>query len=95
MREVRLISAFNLFNLSVKGGIAMNRRTALLAAIAFCAMCSAVFALYGVNNEGTWPKTWPKELEPLRKQSRTLVGPEVATQHFEIPFTKREEFEAA
>jgi hypothetical protein len=73
----------------------MNRKTALLAAIAFCAMCSAVFALYGVSDEGTWPKTWPKELEPLRKQSRTLVGPMVATQHFEIPFTKRDEFEAA
>ncbi len=73
----------------------MNRRTAVLAAIAFCAACSAVFALYDVSDEGTWPKTWPKELEPLRKQARTLVGPEALQSHYEIPFTKRAEFEAA
>jgi hypothetical protein len=48
-----------------------------------------------VNNSGTWPKTWPKELEPLRKQAHTLVGPMVETSHYAIPFTKREDFEAA
>jgi len=73
----------------------MKRRTAFLAAIAFCALVSTVYALYSVSNEGTWPKSWPKELEPLRKQSRTLVGPVAPTRHYEIPFTKREEFEAA
>ena len=65
-----------------------------LAAIAFCAVGS-VYALYLVSNEGTWPKSWPKELEPLRKQSRTLVGPKVEYRHYAIPFTKREEFESA
>jgi len=34
-------------------------------------------------------------LEPLRTQSRTLEGPEAAQRHYEIPFTKREAFEAA
>jgi hypothetical protein len=73
----------------------MNRTIAVLAAIAFCAVASAVYADYGVSEEGTWPKSWPKELEPLRKQARTLVGPLVAQSHYEIPFTKREEFESA
>ena len=50
--------------------------------------------LFG-RDKGDWPGSWPKELEPLRKQSRTLVGPMVEYRHYAIPFTKREEFEAA
>ena len=73
----------------------MNRTTALLAAIAFCAVCSAVYADYSANDKGMWPESWPKELEPLRKQSRTLEGPLVPQRHYEIPFTQREEFESA
>jgi hypothetical protein len=74
----------------------MKRTTAFLAVIAFCAVCSTVYALYSVTDKGTWPESWPKELEPLRKQSRTFNGP-VAPQHkhYEIPFTKREDFESA
>ncbi len=73
----------------------MKRTTAFLAALALCALCPTVYALYSVADKGTWPESWPKELEPLRKQARTLVGPMVAQAHYEIPFTKREEFEAA
>ncbi len=73
----------------------MKRTTALLGAITFFAISSAAYALYGFSNEGTWPKSWPKELEPLRKQSRTLVGPHAPFEHYQIPFTKREEFESA
>ena len=72
----------------------MKRIIATLAALTLCA-ASSVYALYSVANEGLWPKDWPKELEPLRKQSRTLVGPELEYRHYAIPFTKREEFEAA
>ena len=72
----------------------MNRSIALVAALTLGA-ASSVYALYSVANEGLWPKDWPQELEPLRKQSRTLVGPLVEYQHYAIPFTKREEFEAA
>jgi len=72
----------------------MKRTTALQAAIALCVVCS-VHADYSVQDEGTWPKSWPKELEPLRKQSRTLEGPLQPQLHYAIPFTKREEFEAA
>ena len=58
----------------------------------FCVVCS-VHALYAITNEGAWPKNWPKELEPLRKQSRTLVHQTLAIH--EIPFTNRGEFESA
>ncbi len=73
----------------------MNRRTALLAAIACLTASSTVHALYAVWDKGMWPESWPKELEPLRKQSRTLAGPKVVYRHYLIPFTKREDFEAA
>src|SRR5438128_2352472 len=77
----------------------MKKRLAFLAAmfltaIGFCAVGPA-YALYTVSFTGDWPKTWPKELEPLRKQARTLVGPQVEYRHYAIPFTKREEFESA
>jgi hypothetical protein len=73
----------------------MKRATVFLAAIAVCAVSSVLFADYTVANKGIWPESWPKELEPIRKQARTLVGPEVENRHYEIPFTKREEFESA
>ena len=72
----------------------MKRTFALLAAIALGAVCCA-YADYGVEDRGTWPKSWPKELEPLRKQSRTLEGSLANIVFYEIPFTTREEFEAA
>ena len=65
-----------------------------LAAIALCAV-GPTYADYSVSFKGEWPKSWPKELEPLRKQARTLVGPRVEYRHYAIPFTKREEFESA
>jgi hypothetical protein len=72
----------------------MKRTTVLLAAIAFCAVGTA-FADYSFRDEGTWPKTWPKELEPLRKISRTLIGNKQLLRHYAIPFTDRDEFESA
>ena len=65
------------------------------AIVVVCAITSAALALYEVIDEGIWPRTWPAELEPLRKQARTLEGPMVAARHYEIPFTNRAEFEAA
>src|SRR5262249_57130330 len=82
-------------NLNLSGGIAMKRTIASLTAIAICAVCSAVYAEYSVSDKGMWPESWPKELEPLRKQARTLVGPKVEYRNYAIPFTKREEFESA
>lgn len=73
----------------------MNRMTTFLALIACCIACSAARADYGVQDKGTWPESWPKELEPLRGQARTLEGPLQLLLHYAIPFTKREEFEAS
>jgi len=72
----------------------MNRRTALLATVALFVAGSA-HALYKVYDRGEWPKSWPAELEPIRKQARTYEGPVVLYRFYLIPFTKREEFEAA
>jgi hypothetical protein len=72
----------------------MKRTTAFLAAIAFCAVCS-VYAEYGIQDKGTWPESWPKELEPLRKQARTFEGPSFPQWFYLIPFTDREDFESA
>ena len=72
----------------------MKRTIVILAALTLCA-ASSVYALYSVSNTGDWPQTWPKELEPLRKQSTTFVGPEVESQHFSIPFADRDTFERA
>jgi hypothetical protein len=69
--------------------------TVLFVAGFFLAAWSAAYALYEVANKGTWPESWPRELEPLRKQARTSTGPRAARPHYEIPFAKREDFESA
>jgi hypothetical protein len=73
----------------------MKARIALLATAAVFGLCSAAHALYSLDESGKWPKSWPRQLEPLRKQARTFVGPTVAQQHFAIRFTDRAEFESA
>ena len=56
---------------------------------------SVVCAEFSVQDKGTWPASWPSELEPLRGQSRTLEGPKQPLLNYAIPFAKREAFEAA
>jgi hypothetical protein len=73
----------------------MARTTAWLTAITVCVAGSTAHAVYSVSNTGDWPKTWPAELEPLRKQARTLIGPMAAFRHYPISFTNRDQFEAA
>lgn len=73
----------------------MKRLCILLATVTLLTFCSTASALYSLSETGEWPKTWPEELEPLRKQARTLVGPQVENEHYAIRFTKKEEFEAA
>jgi hypothetical protein len=75
--------------------ITMRRTTILLAAIILCTLCSTTSAIWSVADEGRWPEAWPKELELLRKQSRTMVGGMINLIKYQIPFTKRGEFEAA
>jgi hypothetical protein len=72
----------------------MKPAIAFFAAIVLCSACP-LYADYGVEDRGSWPADWPKELEPLRAQARTLEGPLLPLLHYAIPFTKRETFEAA
>lgn len=73
----------------------MQRTTAVLAAVVFLTVSTASYAVYSVADRGTWPESWPEGLELLRKQSQTYVGPMLAHEHYLIPFTDREQFEAA
>lgn len=69
-------------------------RLVIVALIVLCAACST-HALYTFGIEGTWPGYWPKELEPLRKHSRTLSHCSSWKDIHEIRFTNREDFESA
>jgi hypothetical protein len=73
---------------------AMKRVSAVLFAFICCVVCS-VRGDYSVEDQGAWPDTWPDELDGLRPQARTLEGPLRPQLHYAIPFTSREEFEAA
>jgi hypothetical protein len=73
----------------------MKRLTICLVALSLGIVCSAARADYSVKNHGSWPADWPQELEPLRKRAQTLEGPLVPNLHYAIPFSTREEFEAA
>lgn len=73
----------------------MKSTNGFLAAVALPVICSTACAAYSVSLTGGWPKSWPKELEPLRKQSMTFVGPTVPALHYGIPFSKRGDFESA
>jgi hypothetical protein len=84
-----------LIYLYLYGGITMKRAIAFLAAVAVYVVCSTVYAAGTVIDKGTWPESWPKELEPLREQSRTFIGGLARYEHYAIRFTKREEFESA
>jgi len=44
-------------------------------------------------DHGTWPDTWPKELEPYRDQAQTVDG--MHSMVYKIRFDKREDFEKA
>jgi len=85
----------------------MKKATVLVGLIILCAASSA-HALWleaPCSQGGVWPKNWPNELEPLRKQSRQLVAAGVGQPNappathtisrFEIPFADREQFESA
>ena len=76
-----------------KSAIALTTALIVLVASILIFGVNSAYALYQVTNEGEWPKNWPKELEPLRNQSRTLTHNQLNIH--EIPFTSRGEFESA
>jgi hypothetical protein len=63
----------------------------LVSSILLTPLC---FGLVQLERQGAWPVDWPKELEPYRKQAKTII---VATGSqedvFEISFRNREQFE--
>jgi hypothetical protein len=72
----------------------MKQTITVLSAAVACAICLTAYADYSVMDSGDWPKSWPTELEPLRRQARTLEGPLVLNLHYAIPFTNRAAFES-
>ena len=72
----------------------MKRNATLLAAILLCTV-GTVYAISFGGPGGTWPQSWPKELEPLRKQAWTWEHGCSGDMSYDIPFANREEFEAA
>jgi hypothetical protein len=72
----------------------MKRAVAVLVALLLLSSASA-YALWGVSATGEWPGTWPKELEPLRKQAKSYTHLDSERKFHEIQFKDREEFEAA
>jgi hypothetical protein len=70
------------------------RRYVFLLAIILAPLAS--FALVQTEDRGTWPAGWPVELEPLRKQARTIgVAHGLQENIYDIRFAAREEFERA
>ena len=73
----------------------MKRTVTFLVANAVFAACSTASALWLVSDTGAWPKSWPKALEPLRVQSSSIEHGEADLKIHHIPFTDRDDFEAA
>jgi len=74
----------------------MRQKSVLaLAGVTASLIACVCFADYIVTDRGIWPDSWPKQLDPLRKQSSTLQGSELNLMFYEIPFAKRAEFESA
>jgi hypothetical protein len=71
------------------------QRTLIVLAVGILCLSCPLHADYLVQDRGVWPDTWPEELESLREHARTLEGPLLPLLHYAIPFTQRDEFEAA
>jgi hypothetical protein len=73
----------------------MKKAVVLLGVVTCWAVCATAYSDYTVSDTGTWPKSWPSELEPLRQQARTYEGPLAPNLHYAIRFTSRKQFESA
>ena len=67
------------------------------AAVGLACLASGLcFALVMTEEKGTWPDSWPKELDALRARSKTVcVAHGIQENVYEIPFADRAEFEQA
>ena len=75
----------------------MQKKSVLALFVVMIVLAASVsFALIFTSDEGTWPDTWPKELEQFRKQSKSYnLSSGTEEEWHEILFQKRENFEAA
>jgi hypothetical protein len=72
----------------------MRQKPVLVLAVVTASLIASVcFAMYSVADRGLWPDSWPKPLDGLRTQARTLAHGQHTV--YEIPFTQRAEFESA
>lgn len=77
--------------------MAVKKKIAIMVFVVMTVLVSSFcFALVEISDTGTWPGSWPKALEPYRKQARTVgVAHGIQETVYEIPFGTREEFEKA
>ncbi|MDB5327288.1 MAG: hypothetical protein JWM57_2857 [Phycisphaerales bacterium] len=73
----------------------MNRRTLLASSLGATLLFTAIAnALLLEDSIGRWHGAWPKEIEPLRSQARTLhVASGTQVDIYEITFKDRAQFE--
>ena len=72
----------------------MKRTVGLFALLLVLFSSWEAMALVIPSDEGKWPTSWPKELESLRKRSKTLDVATGTQEHiYTIPFESRDEFE--
>src|SRR5258708_4199665 len=79
-----------------EGESSMNRKQILrLCGLWFVLLTVGVAsALVMTQDKGTWPADWPKALEPLRANARTIeVANGTQENVYEITFTDRDTFE--
>ena len=82
------------FTFSLEETRMFNARV-LLATSVLGVACSVTFGAWSVFDTGAWPRSWPKELEPLRKQASTIQGGLLELPIHRIPFADRNAFEEA
>jgi hypothetical protein len=71
-----------------------RKKQTRLIALAMCLVSAVCSALIMEGSSGSWPDSWPKNLEPFRSQAHTFwVANGTQETVYEIPFTNRDEFE--
>ena len=75
----------------------MRKTTAaVFFAVTMGLVSSLSFAIVTTMSEGTWPDSWPKELDVYRDQAKTVdVAHGIQETHYEIRFKTPEDFERA
>jgi len=87
-------SQVNLNGMPREGSKKMGKKSAILVLVVMTVLLSCVcLAMVSIANTGTWPDSWPKELEPYRKQAKSVSGNQETA--YEISFYNREDFEKA